>query len=111
MTVAKVAVLATKQAIIKRATIVAGKRGAPTVHLSGLQCTQMYPVSTDTQLRAGMDTPHATWSLFLVGQHDIRQGDWLALDGSDYTIQGLQVWEFPKGQGVYMQLTVEEAKS
>ena len=111
MMVAKVAVLATKQALIKRAAIVAGKRGAPTTHLSGLQCTQMYPTSTGVQLRAGMDTPHATWSLFIIGQHDIRQGDWLSLDGSDYTIQGLQVWEFPGEQGAYTQLTVEEAQS
>ncbi len=110
-TLAKVAVLATKRATIKRAVIAGGKRGAPTTHLEGLQATQLFPTSTDVLLRLGLNTPHATWSLFVVGSHDIRAGDWLNLDGNDYTIRGVQVWELPKEQGLYTQLTVEEALS
>jgi len=107
----QVGALANKVATVKRAVVTGAKRGAPTVHLEGLPCTQLVPVSSDTMLRLGLSTPHAVWSLFIVGRHDIRSGDWLALDGLEYTIQGVQTWEFPKGQGTYMQVTVEEARS
>ncbi len=105
---AKVAVLATKTASTKRAGIVDGKRGLPTDYLSGLACTQRIPTSSDVMLRLGMDTPHATWDVYAIGDHDVRQGDTFMLDGQEYTVRGVQRWSFPKEQGDYMQLTLEE---
>lgn len=109
-------VLATKMAVVKRAAIVNGKRGLPVVHLTGLSCTQLFPPSAyndrgGLMLREAMNTPHTSWDTFVMGTHDIRQGDLLEVDGKEYTIRGVQPWEFPRSQGSYMQLSVEEVKS
>ena len=45
--------------------ISSGKRGAPVVHLSGLKCTPLDPVSSDIQQRVALNTPMELLQTFL----------------------------------------------
>lgn len=104
----KVAVLASETASTKRAEVLAGKRGLPVDYLAGLACTQLIPTSSEIMLRLGLDTPHATWDVYVIDAHDIRQGDTFVTAGREFTVKGVQKWTFPKQQGEYMQITLEE---
>jgi len=101
--------MATEIVAIKRATMSAGKRGAPSAHLSGLSAVPLQPASPELVLRLQLNTPYQVYVTYLVGQHDIRPGDVLVLGGADYPIRGASRWTAPTGTiSDYMEIVVEE---
>ena len=102
----------TQVASTKRALIAGGKRQNPTTHLTGLACTNLYPADAS---RAGalvaeglIQSVVNVYETVLLGNHDILPGDLLIVGGAEYVIRGAAAWQFPRGGGYYMQLTVEK---
>lgn len=96
----------------KRATIAGGKRQNPTSNLTGLFCTNLYPADVG---RAGalvaeglIQSVVNVFETILLGNHDIVPGDLLIIGSDEYVIRGAARWQFPRGGGYHMQLTVEK---
>lgn len=104
--------LATETASIKRALIVAGKRGAPTTVLSGLACTPLYPADpgavNNLLQRLKLETPYRLLETFVTGTPDIRGGDTLVVGGAEYTVRAVADWTMPGISRRFAHLTVEE---
>lgn len=96
----------------KRALIAGGKRQNPTTHLTGLACTNLYPADAS---RAGalvaeglIQSVVNVYETVLLGNHDILPGDLLIVGSAEYVIRGAATWQFPRGGGYHMHLTVEK---
>lgn len=104
--------LATATASVKRATIVAGKRGAPATVLTGLRCTPLYPADAgavnNLLLRLKSETPYRILETFVLGRPDIQGGDLLVLDGDEYTVRAVAEWTMPGASRQFTHLMVEE---
>ncbi|MEM7344588.1 MAG: hypothetical protein AAF485_10120 [Chloroflexota bacterium] len=100
--------MATLSANTKRATVVDGKRAAPSAHLIGLNCTPLDPVSADVAQREQIITPHELKQTFIEGDYDIVEGDVLVVDGVDYPIKSVADWSF--GELTTYRLIIEELK-
>ena len=105
--------LATKSASVKRAAIVAGKRGEPATMLTGLQCTPLYPADPDQVnnllRRLGVETPYRMMETYVLGDQPVQAGDTLEVDGSTYQVRAVASWV--PGQPTtraFTHLTVEE---
>lgn len=101
-----------QDASTKRATIAGGKRQNPTTHLTGLKCTNLYPADAG---RAGALVEQGliqslvnVYETILLGNVDILPGDLLVVGSDEYVIRAAAAWQFPKGGGYHMQLTVEK---
>jgi len=101
--------LATETASTKRTPdISGGKRGSPAENLTGLSITPLDPVDADLQQRLELDTPHELLQSFVRGDPDIREGDVLVYDGTDYPIRSCAEWKW--GSDVYLRLVLEDLK-
>lgn len=83
--------------------------GAPTVHISSLRCTPLYPVTTETALRVGIETPHGVFQVFVGGEHDIEPGDRFILDGKEWPIRRVDPWDDGRG-GMFKNLYIEDLR-
>ena len=107
--------LATVSCSTKRASISAGKRGAPTANLTGLLCTPLDPVDAEIAARAGLATPVEVWQTFIEGDNDIKNGDLLTVASTDYPIRA--AWDYTAWNGLdteetmWKWLILEEIKS
>lgn len=74
----------------RRATIVSGKGGVPVAHLSGLPCTTLFPDSRgELRQRLKIDSPYEVYSLYVMGQPEIVQGDVWVQGGAEYVIRAV----------------------
>jgi|GEM_PF-2377943 len=106
--------LATVTASTKRATMVAGKKGAPMTYIASLKCTPLDPVSAEIQQRMQLKTPHEVLQSFVDGPLDIVEGDVLVVGTKEYPIKSVAEWTFDpstdSGQGKFLHLVVEDLK-
>lgn len=84
-----------------------------TLNLSDLSCTPMYAADTmmlNQMLQLGqINTIYNTYQTFVVGVHDIKQGDSLEVDGERYIVLGASEWAITNVQPV-MRLIVEHVR-
>ncbi len=101
----------TREAVIaastKRGSLTGGKRDVPVIYLVSIQCTPLYPVSAQTALRAGLDTPLDVLQTFTESS-DIVEGDILVVGAKEYPIKA--VLNYPMRTGAYKQLILEDLK-
>lgn len=103
--------LATLSATVLRATMTSGKRGAATVHLSGLQVVPLQPASPEMITRFQLQTPHQVLETYAVGHLAVQTGDVLVVDGNEYTIRGVGRWTPPGNAiGQFTHLVVEDVQ-
>jgi hypothetical protein len=104
--------LATAEASIKRAQIVGGKRAEPVVVLTELACTPLYPADAkqvnDLLQRLKLETPFRMLETFVSGNHDIRGGDTLVMNGREYPIRAVANWSPGRMSRAFTHLTVED---
>lgn len=101
-----------KAGMILRAKVASGKRQNPATHLVGLKCTNLFPADS---ARAGalveqgiLQALTNVYETFLQGNHDIRPGDVLVVDGAQYTVAAVAPWQKPNSAEYFMHLTVEK---
>lgn len=82
--------IATVPANTKRGNITTGF----VAHLIGLQCTEKFPVDTETRLRLQLNTPHTLWQTMFQGELDIKKGDKLVIDTVEYPISHVEPWPY-----------------
>lgn len=117
--------LATVTASTKRSPQVSGgKRGARATHLEGVSIVPLMPASRDTlqhpvfegQAMELWETyaeshQHTDDSVSVTQVPDIRQGDLLTVDSTDYHVKFVGNWPAASGMGAYLQIVVEEFKA
>ena len=103
------AALATISCSTKRATIVGGKRSAPTTNLTGLLCTPLDPVDPELRRRMQLETPYEILQTFITGDPDIVEGDVLVVGSSEYPIRAVGDWTWRST--VYRHLFLEDLKT
>jgi hypothetical protein len=96
----------------KRATLTAGKRGAPVTYLTGLVCTP--PDAADRKaelmLRAG-ETPHRLLETYIEGLPDIQEGDRLVVGSAEYAVRAVARWAKAGSLPAFTQLLLEDEAS
>lgn len=106
--------LASVGAYTKRASVSSGKRGTPTTKLTNLSITPLDPADPATrgelQERLGLETPYALLQTFVAGNLDIREGDVLVVDSTEYPIRAVTDWSGGTAVDGFMRLIVEELK-
>lgn len=101
--------LLTKTASTKRPPApVAGKRGVPETHLTGVKCTPLYPVDPELRERLALESPHTLWQIFVADGTDIVAGDVLVYGGKDYPVKAVAPWEWPSSGQAFGAVIVEE---
>ncbi len=102
---------ATLTAQTTRASMASGKRGAASVHLTGLSATPLQPVQPEVVLRYGLNTPNTVFVSYVIGHHDIRGGDGFVAGGREYTVRSVAPWFSPNGSTPdHTELIVEEVR-
>lgn len=99
--------LLTVTAATKRAAVSGGKRGEPTAHLAMLEIAPPMPVSPELRERLGLRTAHELLQTFAAAGADVREGDTLVTDGTDYPVRSVANW--PGAAGV-LHLVIEDLK-
>jgi hypothetical protein len=106
--------LATVTASTKRASVSGGKRGAPSMNLTGLSITPLDPADPATraelQHRLGLGTPMELLQTFVAGALDIQEGDVLVVGSNEYPIRAVGDWAAGASASAYRRLIVEELK-
>lgn len=102
--------LATQSATTKRPTM-SGSNRTPVAHLSGLACTPLYPADPNRRAtllqELKLDTLHGLWECFVLGNQDIKAGDFFAVGGKEYLVRGSAPWTHDQNQH-FTNVTVEE---
>jgi hypothetical protein len=99
--------LATETVSTKRLPpMVGGKRGAPALHLAGLSCTPLDPVTENTLNRLRLNTPHTLRECYMESG-DVVKGDLLVLGERDYPIREVEARTWPGDGSRYLHLVVE----
>lgn len=103
---------ATKSASTKRAEVASGRRQNPTTYLTGLLCTNLWPADAGRMaqlVELGMiQSLVNVYETIMTGNQDIRPGDLLVVDSTEYVIRGAAQWDYPAGDNYYTHLTVEK---
>jgi hypothetical protein len=86
--------------------LVGGKRGEPELHLTGLACTPLDPVTESTINRLQLRTPYTMRECYME-TGDVAKGDLLVLDDRDYPIQAVEARRWPADGSRYLHLVVE----
>jgi len=83
----------------KPLTDATGKSGTAVTILSGLKCTQIYPVDPETARRNELRTPLKALAVFVDGDLDLIEGDRLLVvsgqplyDGKEFPVQKVGKW-------------------
>lgn len=98
----------TLTASTKRLAGTGGQTQEPIANLSGVKCTPVLPLSSDTLMRMKLDAPYLLREMYVGASYDIREGDYLIVGDLDYKIKNTQLWD---AFGIaFMQLIVEEQK-
>ena len=88
--------LTTVTASTKRPPAIAGgKRGIPVARLTGISITPLDPLSMDTAQRMSIGAPANYFETFADGGLDIRAGDVLTVNSTDYPIRFVAEWSWP----------------
>lgn len=74
-----------------------GKRGTPVEYLLYLKCTPVDPVSPETKLRMGLNSPYAVWQTFVDSDVDIVAGDVMVIEGASYPVRLVADWPWAVG--------------
>lgn len=93
---------------------VAGRIGAPATNLSSLLITPLWPVSQETIRTLDLNSPRERKECFHVPSGsttlpDVREGDILAVAGTDYPIDWVGEWT--DGDVPCLHIVVQEVKS
>ena len=88
-------------------SISGGKRGVPITRLTNVKCTQRYPVSQETALQIGLNTPYTAWEVYVEEDQDIQAGDVLVMDDAEYPIRYTDLYPWPGGLN-YRRVVIEE---
>jgi len=84
-----------------------GKRDEAAANLTGKLCTRFYPVTAETAIEAGLQTPHTVQQVYMDKDTDIRNGDYLTVDGVDYPVKAAFLWPWVDGES-YMHVVVDK---
>jgi hypothetical protein len=98
--------LLTETASTKRATMVNGKRGAPTTYLMGVPCTPKYPVNLELQQRLGLNSPIVLWRVFMLTTTDVKAKDVIVTSSVEYVVRRVETWT-----GHLLDVFIEELKA
>lgn len=107
---ASFAAMATQLANTKRnPAAVAGKVGAPQTNLEGIWIVPLMPVSPEVAEQQQLRSPREAKQTFVETGLDIREGDRLVVDGTEYVIRAVGEWD---GAGAdFLQVFVEQLKA
>ena len=102
--------LATQVVSFKRPPVtVGGKRGTPTVFLTGVRCTPLDPVDPEIRFRLGVETPHEILQTFVMQDVDVKEGDILiTAENVEYPIKSIGEWDWRGTE--FLHLYVEDLK-
>ena len=91
--------LMTTTCATKRTPAMSGnKRGVPAAYLSGVPCSNSFPVDAETQRRLNLNTPYQLWVTYVFGDYDIIEGDTLTVAGeAERLINKINLWKWPDG--------------
>ncbi|MBN1430446.1 MAG: hypothetical protein JXB07_18900 [Anaerolineae bacterium] len=84
-----------------------GKRTEATMHLTGLPCFPLDPVSEEIRQELELSKPFQALQTFLDGDLDIREKDILVVDGVDYVVRAAGSWRWDSTHDV-LRLIVED---
>ena len=91
-----------------------GKRGSPATNISSLSCTPLDPADPGTrselQERLGLETPYELLQTYVDTALDIKEGDILVVDGTEYPIRAVADWAAAGSMPAYKALIIEELK-
>jgi len=99
-----------KTASTKRATLTGGLRGDPTTYLTDLSISSLDPVTAELAMRIGTKAPEELLQTFIEGVHDVREGDYLTVNGRDYPIRSCAEWDWDT-DNLFMQVVLEDIKA
>lgn len=105
----------TQTAVIKRnADLGGGITGAPVTHITSLAITPIWPVSSEVARQLDIASARELKECFHVSDSttilpDVREGDLLVLDGTEYPIFDVQEWT--DRQVPCLCIIVQEVKS
>ncbi len=85
--------LATVTVSVKRSQFSQGKRSTPTLYLTGVWCTPLDPIDSETRERLVLNTPHGLLQTFTAEDYDIRPGDLLVLTDVEYPVKYVARWD------------------
>lgn len=92
-------------------TVSSGKRGSPVVYLTDIASSPLDPVSPEVALRVPGKAPHELLQVFVLADHDIREGDILVdSNGKEYPIKSVAEWKWPIGNTMFLHLVLEDLK-
>lgn len=102
--------LATKTASTKRAPApTAGKHvGTAVTYLTELKCTPLDQTVPESLRELVINAPYVPLVTAIHGQHDIREGDVLLVDGIEYPIRVMRRFDWKNSE--YRLLVVEEPR-
>jgi hypothetical protein len=79
---------------VKRASGSGVQTGAEVTVLTGLEGTNLFPVSADTMQRIKLDAPYRAREVYLLGLPAVQEGDYLNDGAADYLVKGIEPWAF-----------------
>lgn len=85
-----------------------GNKFAQGANLPRVACSVPYPADPEIRNRPVLDTPYELFEVF-TEVADIREGDHLVYDGTDYPIHSCGNW--PVSNGRFLHLIIVELKS
>ena len=98
---------ATVTASTKRASVVSGKRGAPTTYVASLKCTPLDPVNSELAQRLGLDSAFELLQTFMEAV-DVAEGDVLVVGTKEYPVKYVGDWTWRNA--VCRHLVLEDLK-
>lgn len=71
-----------------------GRREWPSLHLTGLKCTPLDPITEEIRMEVELSKPYQALQTFLAGALDIREKDVLVVDDVDYVVRACGIWRW-----------------
>lgn len=97
---------------IERIPIVSGGKSAEAeAHLSNVRCTPMLPLSNETAIRAGLDSPAGRWVVYVPLDTDVRGGDIVVMRGKRYPVKVASPYQAIRHERGVIELIVEAIKT
>jgi hypothetical protein len=85
-----------------------GKREWAGIHLTGLKCTPLDPITEEIRMEVELSKPYQALQTFLAGEIDIREKDILTVDNVDYVVRACGKWRWSASDDT-LRLIIEDA--
>jgi len=94
---------------LRAATITGGKSSGLEIHLADFACLPLMPVDPELRQSLGLDAALELKQTFVDRVSDVREGDVLVVDGTEYQVRSVAEWPWRKNE-IVLALVLEERK-